>query len=135
MRIGSLVQGSVLTVGPGHSLAEAARRMSERGVGAALVTAEDGSPGIITERDLLRAVARGSDLDSTSVAEYMTPDAITASPDWDVVAAARRMLEGHFRHLVVIGPGGGVAGVLSIRDLARCLADELGSAPTPAAPE
>lgn len=132
MRIGSLVQGSaVLTVGPGHSLAEAARRMSERGVGAALVAAEDGSPGIITERDLLRAVAHGADPHTTPVADYMTPDAITASPDWDVVAAARRMLEGHFRHLVVIAPAGGVAGVLSIRDLARCLADELGSARAP----
>jgi CBS domain-containing protein len=128
MRIGSLVQGSVLTMGPGHSLAEAARRMSERGVGAAVVAAEDGSPGIITERDLLRAVARGADPGATPVADYMTPDAITASPDWDVVAAARRMLDGRFRHLVVIGPEGQVVGVLSIRDLARCLADELGSA-------
>ncbi len=124
MEIGPLVRDAVVTVGPDHTLGEAARLMTARRVGSAVVTGE-GQPGIITERDLLRAVSDGADLDQARVADYMTAQAITASASWDVREATRRMVEGGFRHLVVLGSDGQLTGVLSIRDLAESLLDEL----------
>jgi CBS domain-containing protein len=124
MEIGPLVTGVVVTVGPDHTLDQAARRMAERNVGSAIVSKDYGQPGIITERDLLRAIADGVDLDSTRVEDYMTANAITASTSWDVNEAARRMIDGGFRHLVVLGPDGEVKGVLSIRDLVKSLMQE-----------
>jgi CBS domain-containing protein len=124
MDIGPLITTSIVAVGPEHSLAETARRMTERHVGSAVVMTEDGRPGIITERDLLRAIAEGADPSSATVADYMTAGAMTASPSLQAVEAARRMLEGRFRHLVVVDEGGRVAGVLSIRDLVAALLDE-----------
>jgi CBS domain-containing protein len=121
MEIGPLVTHSVLSVGPDTSLIETARLMTEHRVGAAVVSTEDGRPGIITERDLLRAMAEGADPKVTVVERYMTSTAITASPSWDVDAAARRMLDGGFRHLIVVGAHGEVEGILSIRDLVGTL--------------
>ncbi|CAN5627597.1 CBS domain-containing protein [soil metagenome] len=126
MEIGPLVSAELVTVGPDHSLAETARRMIERGVGSAVVVTEDGRPGIITERDLLRSLAAGNDPESTRVERYMTENAITASPSWDVTEAASRMVDGGFRHLLVLNDNGSISGVLSIRDLVASL---LGSRP------
>lgn len=125
MKIGPLVNTRVITVGPGHSLAEAARRMNEAQVGSAVVTTEDGRPGIFTERDLLRAIAEGVDPETAVVEGYMTGHAMTASASWHVVEAAVRMIEGRFRHLIILDPEGGVHGVLSIRDLVGSLLDQL----------
>jgi CBS domain-containing protein len=122
--IGSLAQRISVSVGPDHSLVEAARRMNASKVGSAIVFKQDGQPGIITERDLLRAVADGADLEKTSVADYMTQDAISASGNWDVEQAARRMLGGGFRHLVVLDERGEPVGMLSIRDLVASLLEE-----------
>ncbi len=113
----------VLTVGPRHTLAEAARMMYERRSGSAVVQSDMENPGIITERDLLRAVAEGADLSTAAVEDYMTANAITASSSWDAEKAARLMLEHGFRHLVVIDEGGRVEGILSIRDLIKALLD------------
>jgi CBS domain-containing protein len=121
VHIGPLVTRDVVTVGAHHSVAEAASRMYHRGVGSAVVGTEDGRPGIITERDVLRAVAERSDLESVPVESYMTANAITASPSWDVRDAASRMMEGGFRHLIVLDERGQPAGILSIRDLVRAL--------------
>lgn len=115
--IGLLARAIAVSVGPEHSLAEAARRMNASKVGSAIVFKQDGQPGIITERDLLRAISDGADLENTPVADYMTPDAISASAKWDVEQAARRMLQGGFRHLVVLDDRGNPVGMLSIRDL------------------
>ena len=123
MEIGPLVNQRILTVGPQHSLRDAARRMHERRVGSAVVGTEDGRPGIITERDLLRAIAQGADLEITPVDEFMTANAITASASWDVKEAARRMLDGGFRHLIVLDDRGQPTGILSIRDLVEVLLD------------
>lgn len=121
MEIGPLVKQTIVTVGPHHSLAEAARRMSGRRVGSAVVLTEDGQPGIITERDVLRAVADDVSLADTKVEQYMTPNAITATRSWEVEKAARRMIEGGFRHLIVLDEGGEAEGILSIRDLVEAL--------------
>lgn len=121
MDIGPLVTRSVHSVGPDHSLRDTARLMTENKVGAVVVTTEDGRPGIITERDLMRAMAEEAEPDTTPVERYMTANAITASPSWEVSEAARRMIDGGFRHLIVMDEGGGVAGILSIRDLVNTL--------------
>jgi CBS domain-containing protein len=97
-------------------------------VGSAVVTSSEGSPGIITERDVLQAVADGVDLDATQVSDYMTANAITATESWDVVEAARRMSEGGFRHLVVVDEKGEVSGMLSIRDLVESILDLISAA-------
>jgi CBS domain-containing protein len=109
----------VLTVGPGHTLREAARLMSERGTGAAVVMdPEEPGPGIITERDLLESVGRGEDPDTELVAEHRTKAIVYASPDWSLEQAALEMVQGGFRHLVVVEEGE-IAGVLSVRDIVR----------------
>ena len=110
----------VLTVGPGHSLRDAARQMAERKVGAAVVLdPEAPGPGIITERDLLRSVGTGQDADTELVADHLTSSLVFAAPDWSLEVAAAAMVRGGFRHLVVI-EAGEIAGVLSVRDIVRC---------------
>ncbi len=126
MKIGPLVSPLVLAVGPRHNLRDVARRMTERKIGCAVVLCDDGHPGIITERDVLGAIAAGVDPEASTVEEYMTANAITASPSWEVREAATRMMQGGFRHLIVVDENGNVTGVLSIRDLVKPLFDMLG---------
>ena len=110
----------VVTVGPGHSLREAARRMTRADVGAAVVIdPEAGGPAIITERDLLRASGRDEDLDSELVRDHLTQRLTYASADWPLERAAGEMVRGRFRHVVVLD-GSEVAGILSMRDIVRC---------------
>jgi CBS domain-containing protein len=124
MKVQDGMSNLVLTVGPGHTLREAARQMAERNVGAAVVMDPDSAgPGIITERDILQSVAAGQDMDSELVGDHLTDDAILASPDWSLERAAEAMLEGGFRHLLVMD-GGDLTGVLSMRDIVRCWAGQ-----------
>ena len=110
----------VLTVGPGHSLREAARLMTDRSVGAAVVVDPDSQgPGIITERDLLASLAAGENPDEELVRDHLTEDLIVAAPDWSLERAAEAMVEGGFRHLIVVD-GADLQGVLSMRDIVRC---------------
>ena len=115
MEIRELVTRDLVAVGPAHTLAQAAQMMAARGVGSAIVITDDG-PGILSERDLLRAVAEGADPRAAAVADYMTWNAIIANSSWDTVTAAKTMLEHGFRHLVVVD-GVEEVGILSIRDL------------------
>ena len=109
----------VLTVGPTHTLREAATMMVEKGTGAALVL-DDEAPGacIITERDLLNSVGKGEDPDTERVSEHMTDGVISASPDWSLEHAAAEMSRRSIRHLVVVEDAE-IIGVLSIRDIVR----------------
>jgi len=110
----------VLTVGPAHSLREAAKAMSARGVGAAVVIDPDQpGPGIVTERDILNSLGEGPDPGEERVSEHLSSDLTFAAPDWSLERAAEAMVRGGFRHLVVVD-GGDMAGVLSIRDIVRC---------------
>jgi CBS domain-containing protein len=112
----------VLTVGPGHTLREAARLMADRNVGAAVVLDPDSpGPGILTERDVLQSVAAGDDPTAELVGEHLTPETIFASPEWSLEQAAESMVENGFRHLLVMN-GGNLAGILSMRDIVRCWA-------------
>jgi CBS domain-containing protein len=120
MQVKDGMSSLVLTIGPGHSLREAARQMAERKVGAAAVIDPDSpGPGIITERDILHALAEGQDVDRELVGDHLTEDLIVASPDWSLERAAQAMVDGGFRHLLVVD-GADVSGVLSMRDIVRC---------------
>jgi CBS domain-containing protein len=110
----------VLTIGPAHTLRQAARMMSARRIGAAVVTDDEHAGiGILTERDILDSVAAGQDPDAELVAQHRTENLVYASPDWTLEDAATAMMQGGFRHLVVID-GHDVAGLLSMRDIVRC---------------
>ena len=112
----------VLSVGPTHTLREAARLMSGQRVGAAVVVdASQPTFGILTERDILDSVGAGQDPDAEIVANHRTADVVFATPDWTLEQAAAAMSAGNFRHLVVID-GHDVAGLLSMRDIVRCWA-------------
>jgi CBS domain-containing protein len=113
----------LLTVEPGEELRQAARRMVERRVGAALVLAGERLIGILTERDVLRAVAGGL-REGALVSEWMTRDPETIEPTDDLEHATVLMLHGGFRHLPVVAAGR-LVGIVSIRDLAAAnLADQ-----------
>jgi CBS domain-containing protein len=119
----------VLTIGPAHTLRQAARMMSARRIGAAVVIdPEHAGVGILTERDILDSVAAGEDPDAELAAQHRTEDVTFASPDWTLEEAAAAMVKGGFRHLVVLD-GHDVAGLLSMRDIVRCWTSQ------PAAPE
>jgi CBS domain-containing protein len=121
----------VLTVGPGHSLREAARLMAARNVGAAVVMDPDGEgPAIVTERDMLISLGRGEDPDGEKVADHLTSDVVYAAPDWSLEQAAAEMVRGSFRHLIVCD-GPDVVGVLSVRDVVRCWTDDGASCEVP----
>lgn len=110
----------VLTVGPGHSLREAARAMAKRGVGAAVVVdPEQPGPGIITERDILEAVGADEDVEGERVSAHLSSGLVFAAPDWSLERAAEAMVRSGFRHLVVVD-GANLVGVLSMRDIVRC---------------
>jgi CBS domain-containing protein len=114
----------VLTLGPGHTLRDAARRMSEKGVGAAVVIDEEyQGPRIISERDILTSIGRGEDPDSVRISDHMSDTLITAAPDWSLERAAMEMSQRHIRHLVVV-EGGELLGVLSMRDIVRVWTSE-----------
>jgi CBS domain-containing protein len=110
----------VLTIGPAHTLREAARLMSSRRVGAAVVVdSETSGIGILTERDVLDSVGAGQDPDKERAAAHRTSDVVFASPEWTLQQAAETMVRAGFRHLVVL-EGGEVTGLLSMRDIVRC---------------
>lgn len=110
----------VVTVGPGHTLREAARRMTARNVGAAVVLDPDqAGPGILTERDVLRSLGANEDPDNEHVADHLTSRLTHAATDWSLERAAEEMVRGSFRHVVVVD-GNEPVGILSMRDIVRC---------------
>jgi len=114
----------VLTVGPTHTLREAAAMMAEKNVGAALVSDDETPvPHIVTERDILLSLGGGEDPDSERVADHMSDSVISASPDWSLERAAAEMSRRGIRHLVVYD-GAELVGVLSMRDIVKVWTSE-----------
>jgi CBS domain-containing protein len=110
----------VLTIGPTHTLREAARLMAARRVGAAVVIdPETSGIGILTERDILAAIGAGQDPDQERAEHHLTGDLVFATSKWTLEAAAEAMIRGSFRHLVVL-ENDEVVGIISVRDIVRC---------------
>lgn len=117
MRVRDAMTEHVLTITPGRSLREAAQFMMEHNVGAAVVMdPEQPGPGIVTERDVVRALGKGGDPDAETVGDHLTTRATFADGEWDLEEAADAMAQGGFRHLVVVRDGD-VAGIISMRDI------------------
>jgi CBS domain-containing protein len=117
-RLGELMTGAVVAVAPEDTLGEAAERMAEEGVGSAIVLDSGRLIGILTERDLLGAVAGRVHTSEARVREWMTADPLTAREATSADEAIRTMLEHGFRHLPVV-EGGRTVGVVSLRELMR----------------
>ncbi len=108
-----------VTVGSGHTMREAARRMTDGGTGAAVVIDHElPAPGIVTERDILRCAGHGGDLDSELVGDHLTANVVYAAADWPLQRAAEQMTSGGFRHVLVMD-GAQLVGILSMRDVVR----------------
>ena len=120
MQVDEAMSEPVVSVGPSHTLREAAKRMTKRNVGAAIVIDGDmPGPGIFTERDLMHAISDGQDPDTETVSEHLSTNLTFAARDWPLERAAAAMERGGFRHLVVID-GGETVGIISMRDIVRC---------------
>ena len=122
MRLGDLVGKAPYVCGPDTTLVEAATAMEESDLGSLAVVEGMDLLGLVTERDIRRAVATGTDLD-TSVSELMSDEPDTFDPDLDVWDAASWITESGYRHLPVVDDDGALLGVVSIRDLLKALVD------------
>src|SRR5262245_4854350 len=124
MQVREGMSSVVLTIGPGHTLRDAARQMADKKVGAAIVIDEEApGPGIISERDILNSVGRGENPDSELVSSHMAGTVITASPEWSLERAASEMSKRGIRHLVIVEDAH-PTGVLSMRDIMRVWTSE-----------
>ena len=119
MLVSDAMTTGVVTIGPSHSLRDARRVMSDRRIGSVVVhDPEADGPGILTERDIVNAVAGGSDLDAAVAGDHLTKDSAYGSPAWSLDKATEAMKRGGFRHLVVV-EGSEVVGIISMRDIVR----------------
>jgi signal-transduction protein with cAMP-binding, CBS, and nucleotidyltransferase domain len=119
MRVQDAMSQAVLVVGSDHTLRQVAVLMTQRKVGSAVVMDPDSEGiGIMTERDILRALGLGLDPDTERASSHLTWDVVYASPEWTIDEAASAMVRGGFRHLVVLADGE-VLGVISVRDIVR----------------
>jgi len=113
-----------ISVGEKVTLRSLAVVLADAGIGVALVKTEDGSTGIVSERDLIEALADGADPDEIWSADVMSPSLLTAEVDERIIDVARRMVAEGVRHLPVVD-GGEIVGLVSTRDLLPVLTDEL----------
>ena len=118
--LAELMARDVITIEPEDTIGHAAEKMVQHGVSAIVVSDSPFSPliGIVTERDLTRAVAGRVHTSEARVREWMTPDPKTVSEATDPVEAVQIMIDGGFRHLPVVENGRAI-GIVSIRDLAE----------------
>lgn len=116
MTLRDLVSGTPFFCGPDTSLLEVARSMADRGHGSVAVIEGRDLVGIVTERDVVRAVADGVDLVNEPVRTRMASEPDVFSPDVDVFEAGEFLLESGYRHLPVVEEGT-LLGVVSLRDL------------------
>ena len=114
---------SLLTVSGDATLGDAAAAMAARGVGAVVVLEGERVAAILTERDVMKAVAAGKD-GSAPVSEWMTAHPDTIEPSDTTDHAASLMIHGGFRHLPVVEADGKVVGIVSIRDLMKVALDD-----------
>lgn len=123
MKLGDLLGAAPYLCGPATTLTEAAAAMEDSDLGSLAVVEGMSLLGLVTERDLRGAIARGLDLNDTTVSQVMGTDPDTFDPDLDVWDAASWMAESDYRHLPVVDDDGTVLGVVSLRDLLKALVD------------
>ena len=123
MNVADIMTTNLCNVDPESTIGEAATLMGERHVGSVVVLESERLVGILTERDIVRALSSAHDAPMRPVIEWMTKDPTTVPADTSVRDALRTMVDGGFRHLPVVD-GPKVAGMVSIRDVAGSLADE-----------
>ena len=122
MEVNELMAGPIDSCGPEATLAQVARRMADDDIGSVCVTQDDGLIGIVTERDIVRAVAEERQPSHTPVSELMTPNPDSLEPDISVEDAASWMLAAGYRHLPVV-EAGRVLGMVSMKDLMWALTE------------
>ncbi|HYM63674.1 MAG TPA: CBS domain-containing protein [Gaiellaceae bacterium] len=118
MTLGDFMSREVLSVAPEDTIGEAAQRMADANVGSSVVLEHGRLIGILTERDLLRAMAQRVHPSEARVREWMTAEPVSASESTSADEAARLMIEQGFRHLPVVD-GDRTLGVVSLRDVMR----------------
>ncbi len=116
--VAKVVRKNPVTAPPHSSLRELAELMKERNVGSVIIVNDTGRLlGIVTERDLVRAISEKVDLDSTLAEHYMSRDLVVAHPEDSLISAAHKMIHHNIRHLPVVDDGEKLVGVISIRDV------------------
>jgi CBS domain-containing protein len=118
MIVRDVMSTQVLTIGPDHSLRDAARLMHDRSVGSVVVIDPDVGVGVLSERTLVMAIASELDADSERAGDHLALDAVYASPEMSLEEATEAMRRGGFRHLVVL-EGSDVIGIISMRDIVK----------------
>jgi CBS domain-containing protein len=118
MTLGDFMSREVLSVAPEDTIGEAAQRMADANVGSSVVLEHGRLIGILTERDLLRAMAQRVHPSEARVREWMTAEPVAVSESTTADEAARLMVENGFRHLPVVD-GDRTLGVVSLRDVMR----------------
>ena len=123
----TIMTREVVTATPGDTVASAVSAMARRGAGSVVVVDGDSRPvGIFTERDLLvKVVAKGRDPASTRLSDVMTPNPVVAREEWSAAKALEVMAYYGFRHLPVVDSAGRLVGIVSIKDVARSIVEEV----------
>lgn len=122
MEVRELLSGEVMTVSARDPVRSGAISMNEADIGSLAVIEDEELAGILTERDVLRAVASGADLDSEPISSWMTEYPDSFSPDMEVADAADWMLARGYRHLPIVD-GEALIGVISIKDILWAVTD------------
>lgn len=112
--LADIVTPTFITVAPEDTLGEIAERMTSQNTGAVVVKDFGRMIGILTERDMLRAMAARVHTSDARARQWMTEDPTTATADMTLDAAAQVMLDNGFRHLPVVD-GSNVLGIVSLR--------------------
>lgn len=117
MSIGTLVKRKPVVIGRGASIREAARAMAENNVGLLVIVEGDRPVGVVSERDIIRGIARGVGLDEPVEKVGTFGNLLTISQDAPIYDAVKAMRERGIRHILVMDNEGKLKGVVSIRDL------------------
>jgi CBS domain-containing protein len=119
--VAGLSHGPLVSIAPSATLREAAHQLYADTIGALVVIDAGGIAGVLTERDLVDALALGADPDVATVSTHLSAPVVTARPDDPVLDVALQMLDGGIRHVPLVDALGHPQGMVSLRDLIRPL--------------
>lgn len=119
--VSTYMSDEVVTVAPDATLHEVAATISEESVGLVVIGSKEDVRGVVSERDIARAVGRGADLDAETAGDLEQSSLVWATVDSTIAGVANEMMEGYVRH-VLVGDDGGLVGIVSMRDVIIALA-------------